>query len=63
MLLDLFTALHTEPLRLLPRNTRERWVKAQQEQGQEAVDRVLCDYVAGMTDDYAERMYRNLFVV
>lgn len=63
MLLDLFTALHTEPLRLLPRNTRERWEKAQQEQGQQAADRVLCDYVAGMTDDYAERMYRNLFVV
>lgn len=63
MLLDLFTALHTEPLRLLPRNTRERWQKAQYEQGQQAADRILCDYVAGMTDDYAERMYRNLFVV
>ena len=63
MLLDLFTALHAEPLRLLPRNTRERWQKAQQVQGQVAADRILCDYVAGMTDDYAERMYRNLFVV
>ncbi|WP_417666345.1 anti-phage deoxyguanosine triphosphatase [Pseudidiomarina sp.] len=63
MLLDLFTALHTEPLRLLPRNTRERWQNAQQEQNQAAADRILCDYVAGMTDDYAERMYRNLFVV
>ncbi|SFR49964.1 dGTPase [Pseudidiomarina maritima] len=63
MLLDLFTALHTEPLRLLPRNTRERWQKASAEQGQQAADRILCDYVAGMTDDYAERMYRNLFVV
>lgn len=63
MLLDLFTALHTEPQRLLPRNTRERWQKAQYEHGQQAADRILCDYVAGMTDDYAERMYRNLFVV
>jgi len=63
MLLDLFTALHAEPLRLLPRNTRERWQKALQQQGQAAADRILCDYVAGMTDDYAERMYRNLFVV
>ncbi|WP_417659108.1 anti-phage deoxyguanosine triphosphatase [Pseudidiomarina sp.] len=63
MLLDLFTALHTEPLRLLPRNTRERWQNAQQDQDKTAADRILCDYVAGMTDDYAERMYRNLFVV
>lgn len=63
MLLDLFSALHTDPLRLLPRNTQQRWRKAMEEQGQIGADRVLCDYVAGMTDDYAERMYRNLFVV
>lgn len=63
MLFDLFSALQTDPLRLLPRNTQERWRKAYEELGQVAADRALCDYVAGMTDDYAERMYRNLFVV
>lgn len=62
MLLDLFTAFHTEPERLLPRNTRARWRAAYDLHGQAAADRILCDYVAGMTDDYAERMYRNLFV-
>ncbi|PWW14175.1 MULTISPECIES: anti-phage deoxyguanosine triphosphatase [Pseudidiomarina] len=63
MLLDLFTALHTEPERLLPRNTRSRWLQAGSQGGPTAADRILCDYVAGMTDDYAERMYRNLFMV
>lgn len=63
MLLQLFDAFHAEPLRLLPTNTRERWELAQQLEGQAGADRILCDYIAGMTDDYAERMYRNLFVV
>jgi dGTPase len=63
MLLNLFTALHSEPKRLLPRNTRQRWLTAAEQDGLVAADRILCDYVAGMTDDYAERMYRNLFVV
>lgn len=60
-LLDLFSAFHTEPTRLLPRNTRSRWQQAFEQGGQQAADRVLCDYIAGMTDDYAERMHRSLF--
>lgn len=60
-LLGLFSAFHTEPMRLLPRNTRERWHEAFEREGQSAADRVLCDYIAGMTDDYAERMYKSLF--
>ncbi|MCC5880604.1 MAG: dGTPase [Idiomarina sp.] len=61
MLLELFSAFHTEPTRLLPRNTRSRWQEAMDEQGQAGADRVLCDYIAGMTDDYAERMRNSLF--
>lgn len=63
MLLNLFSAFHDEPLRLLPHNTRARWQIAHDQPGTSAADRVLCDYIAGMTDDYAERMYRNLFVI
>ncbi|RUO53543.1 anti-phage deoxyguanosine triphosphatase [Pseudidiomarina homiensis] len=63
MLLNLFSAFHNEPLRLLPHNTRARWQTAYDSQGQASADRILCDYIAGMTDDYAERMYRNLFVI
>lgn len=61
MLLHLFQAFQTEPARLLPHNTRSRWQRAMAEQGEAAADRVLCDYIAGMTDDYAARMYRRLF--
>lgn len=62
MLLNLFSAFHAEPLRLLPRNTRARWQQAYEQDGQVAADRVLCDYIAGMTDDYAEHMYKRLFI-
>ena len=61
MLLELFSAFHAEPERLLPRNTRTRWQLAFTAEGQVSADRVLCDYIAGMTDDYAEHMYRRLF--
>jgi dGTPase len=62
MLLDLFSAFHSDPERLLPGNTRLRWRAAFEQFGQASADRILCDYIAGMTDDYAERMYRNLFI-
>ncbi|RUO19961.1 dGTPase [Aliidiomarina iranensis] len=62
MLLNLFSAFHAEPQRLLPRNTRARWLQAYEQDGQIAADRVLCDYIAGMTDDYAEHMYKRLFI-
>lgn len=41
MLLDLFTALHTEPERLLPRNTRTRWLQAGS-QGAQLLPIVFC---------------------
>lgn len=62
MLLHLFDAFHAEPTRLLPRNTRTRWEKAHTDEGSQSADRILCDYISGMTDDYAERMYHRLFV-
>ncbi|RUO39364.1 dGTPase [Aliidiomarina taiwanensis] len=61
MLLNLFSAFHAEPARLLPSNSRQRWEKAFEEGGQEGADRALCDYIAGMTDDYAGHMYQRLF--
>ena len=54
----LFAAFAAEPERLLPFNTQQRWRNlAAQQQG----DRAICDYIAGMTDEYAERMYQRLF--
>ena len=61
MLLQLFSAFHAEPTRLLPKNSRARWEAAFKAEGQAGADRALCDYIAGMTDDYAGHMYRRMF--
>jgi len=58
MLLKLFDAFASDPQRLLPLNTQQRWQQAADETVQQ---RVICDYISGMTDDYAERMYLTLF--
>lgn len=58
MLMALFDAFASDPSRLLPLNTQQRWQQAiATEQGL----RVICDYISGMTDDYAEHMYQRLF--
>ncbi|MDX2370461.1 MAG: anti-phage deoxyguanosine triphosphatase [Colwellia sp.] len=60
IVMELFEALSSDPLRLLPSNSAKRW--------QHAVDnddnahRVIADYVAGMTDEYASRLHQTLFV-
>ena len=54
----LFEAFSQEPERLLPFNTQQRW------RDLSAIglgERAICDYIAGMTDEYAERMYHRLF--
>ncbi len=58
MLLKLFDAFHSDPQRLLPLNTQARWQAAADCTAQL---RVICDYISGMTDDYAERMHQTLF--
>ena len=59
IIMGLFDAFVSDPTRLLPMNTRQRW--------EEAIDenkgfRVICDYISGMTDDYATKLYKELFV-
>lgn len=58
MIMDIFEALSSDPKRFLPQNTRERWQQATSDRQQQ---RVICDYIAGMTDKYAARMYKELF--
>ncbi|WP_215397504.1 anti-phage deoxyguanosine triphosphatase [Rheinheimera oceanensis] len=57
MLMALFDAFSSDPSRLLPANTQQRWADAPDE----LKTRVICDYISGMTDDYAEHMYRRLY--
>lgn len=58
MLLRMFDAFASDPKRLLPLNTQQRWHDAEHH-GQGL--RVICDYLSGMTDEYAETMYKKLF--
>jgi len=57
MLMALFDAFSSDPSRLLPANTQQRWQQAPAQ----LKTRVICDYISGMTDDYAEHMYRRLY--
>ncbi|MBN1121981.1 MAG: deoxyguanosinetriphosphate triphosphohydrolase [Anaerolineae bacterium] len=52
---ELFNAYIAEPSQL-PNSTKERW-KA----GDDQLERVVCDYLAGMTDRYALQEYQKLF--
>ncbi|PWI34293.1 dGTPase [Vibrio albus] len=59
IIMDLFEALSADPERLLPETTRKKWqtVSSHEESGM----RVICDYIAAMTDGYAQRLHQELF--
>ncbi len=59
IVMELFEAFASDPERLLPLNTQERW-RTSQEQGLNS-HRVLADYISGMTDEFAGRLYQQLF--
>jgi len=55
----LFEAYANDPGRLLKPNERKLWERAENDVTRQY--RVICDYIAGMTDEYATKRYRNLF--
>jgi dGTPase len=55
---ELFHAFATDPARLLPPRDAQRYEQAETE---DLKHRVICDYLAGMTDDYATKRYQQLF--
>ena len=59
IVMALFEAFHSDPQRLLPYNTKIRWQEADSQHNQ---NRIIADYISGMTDEYANRMYSNLFL-
>lgn len=61
IIIELFTAFSSDPERLLPTNTRNRWREAQDKDSHSG-QRVISDYIAGMTDGFAFRMHSNLFM-
>lgn len=58
VVMELFTAFSSDPERLLPENTKRRWLEAEHN-GRGA--RIIADYISGMTDEFAARMHGNLF--
>ncbi|MCE9678749.1 deoxyguanosinetriphosphate triphosphohydrolase family protein [Shewanella sp. AS1] len=59
IVMELFEAFASDPQRLLPLNTQERWLAAQQNGCNEL--RVIADYISGMTDEFAARLHQHLF--
>lgn len=59
VVMELFEAFSSDPERLLPTNTAKRWLAAK-EDGNEY--RVIADYISGMTDEFASRLYSNMFI-
>lgn len=60
LLIDLFSAFAADPLRLLPETTQIAWQHAAENKGN--THRILCDYLSGMSDEYAYKTYQRLFL-
>lgn len=58
VVLRLFDAISSNPASLLDNKNRELFKKAEDET---SAYRVVCDYLANMTDEYAYRMHERLF--
>ncbi|WP_180171487.1 anti-phage deoxyguanosine triphosphatase [Acinetobacter sp. YH12023] len=58
IVIELFEALSSDPKRLLPKSTYDKY-----DQGKDNNEkmRVICDYVSGMTDEYATRLYEKIY--
>ena len=56
IVLELFKVLQANPERLLPKNTYALYLESSNP------NREICDYIAGMTDNYATKMYQKLFM-
>lgn len=59
VVMELFQAFASDPERLLPDNTRSRWLL---EERNNNGYRVISDYISGMTDGFASRLYNNMFM-
>ena len=59
VVLSLFEALSAESEMLLPSSFQLQWKAAKSELEQK---RIICDFIAGITDQYANRFYERLFL-
>lgn len=59
LIIEMFKAFESDPERLLVNSFKEQYSKSNNVQEKK---RAICDYIAGMTDEYATRIYERLFV-
>ncbi|WP_318825965.1 anti-phage deoxyguanosine triphosphatase [Providencia sp. PROV252] len=57
LVIELFDILSSDPKRLLPNDSKNRYNEAENEAKKM---RVICDFISGMTDEYATRFYEKL---
>lgn len=55
---EIFDVLQSDPLRFLPGSTKRIY---DEEENNFLKKRIICDYIAGMTDEYATKFYDKLF--
>lgn len=59
LIIELFEAFESDPMRLLPETTQQSYQHVTQQGGNGL--RVICDYLSGMSDEYAYKTYQRLF--
>jgi dGTPase len=62
LIMRLFGALSSDPENLLKSRHRDQYKSHNEAGDKQAAHRVICDYIAGMTDEYATEVYERLFV-
>jgi len=62
LIMRLFDALSSDPKDLLKSWQRDQYKSHNEAGDKQAAHRVICDYIAGMTDEYATEVYERLFV-
>ncbi len=60
IVMELFEAFNSDPQRLLPDATSQRWLYACE--NSQNPQRIIADYLSGMTDEYATKVYNSLFL-
>ncbi|WP_335975858.1 anti-phage deoxyguanosine triphosphatase [Acinetobacter calcoaceticus] len=58
IVIELFDALSSDPERLLPKSALGNYQEAKSKNEKM---RVICDYISGMTDEYATRLYEKIY--
>ena len=61
LVIKLFEALANDPKRFLPDSTYKLYEQPKGD-GVVKLERVICDYVSGMTDAYATKLYEKLYI-